>query len=130
MAGLRLRIRLKPFWEELSSQANPLTLCNSIVGNMLVDSHCHLNFPELAQNIDEIRSAMASHQVSHALCISVNLREFPQVLAVAEAYDNFYATVGVHPDYENEPPLSVEQLTRSEERRVGKECRSRWAPYH
>jgi len=78
---------------------------------MLVDSHCHLNFPELAQNIDEIRSAMASHQVSHALCISVNLREFPQVLAVAEAYDNFYATVGVHPDYENEPPLSVEQLT-------------------
>lgn len=54
---------------------------------------------------------MASHQVSHALCISVNLREFPQVLAVAEAYDNFYATVGVHPDYENEPPLSVEQLT-------------------
>jgi TatD DNase family protein len=78
---------------------------------MLVDSHCHLNFPELAQNIDEIRSAMASHQVSHALCISVNLREFPQVLAVAEAYDNFYATVGVHPDYENEPPLSVELLT-------------------
>lgn len=53
---------------------------------------------------------MHDHQVGHALCISVNLREYPQVLAVAEAYDNFYATVGVHPDYEDEPPLSVEHL--------------------
>ncbi len=53
---------------------------------------------------------MSEHQVGHALCISVNLREYPQVLAVANAYDNFFATVGVHPDYEDEPPLSVEQL--------------------
>jgi TatD DNase family protein len=77
---------------------------------MLVDSHCHLNFPELANNMPDIREAMSSHQVGHALCISVNLREYPQVLAVADAYENFYATVGVHPDYEDEPPLSVEQL--------------------
>lgn len=53
---------------------------------------------------------MTDNQVGHALCISVNLREYPQVLAVAEAHANFYATVGVHPDYEDEPPLSVEQL--------------------
>lgn len=77
---------------------------------MLVDSHCHLNFPELVTNMSDIRQAMADNQVGHALCISVNLREYPQVLAVAEAHDNFYATVGVHPDYEDEPPLSVEQL--------------------
>lgn len=77
---------------------------------MLVDSHCHLNFPELANNLPDIRQAMIDHHVGHALCISVNLREYPQVLAVADAYDNFYATVGVHPDYEDEPPLSVEQL--------------------
>jgi TatD DNase family protein len=77
---------------------------------MLVDSHCHLNFPELVSNMPAIRQAMADHQVGHALCISVNLREYPQVLAVAEAHANFYATVGVHPDYEDEPALSVEQL--------------------
>lgn len=53
---------------------------------------------------------MSEHQVDYALCISVNLREYPQVLAVADAYDNFFATVGVHPDYEDEPPLCVEQL--------------------
>jgi len=77
---------------------------------MLVDSHCHLNFPELASNIDAIRQAMADNQVGYALCISVTLREFPQVLAVAEAYSNFYASVGVHPDYEDEPLLTVEEL--------------------
>jgi len=74
---------------------------------MLVDSHCHLNFPELANNISAIRQAMLVNGVGHALCISVTLPEFPQVLALAEAYDNFYASVGVHPDYENieEPTL-------------------------
>jgi len=77
---------------------------------MLVDSHCHLNFPELVTNMSDIRQAMADNQVGHALCISVNLREYPQVLAVAEAHDNFYATVGVHPDYEDEPPLCVQEL--------------------
>ncbi|CAG0968484.1 putative metal-dependent hydrolase YcfH [Methylophilaceae bacterium] len=77
---------------------------------MLVDSHCHLNFPELVNNMEGIRQAMNAHGVGHALCISVTLREYPQVLAVAEAYENFYATVGVHPDYEDEGPLDVEQL--------------------
>ena len=77
---------------------------------MLVDSHCHLNFPEFVHHMPDIRQAMHEHHVAYALCISVNLRDYPQVLAVAEAYDNFYATVGVHPDYENEPPLSVDQL--------------------
>jgi TatD DNase family protein len=77
---------------------------------MLVDSHCHLDFPEFVHNMPDVRRAMDEHQVAYALCISVNLREYPQVLAVAEAYENFYATVGVHPDYENEPQLTVEQL--------------------
>lgn len=77
---------------------------------MLVDSHCHLNFPELSNDLDAIRATMQSHGVGYALCISVNMREYPQVLEVASSHDNFYATVGVHPDYEDEPPLTVEQL--------------------
>lgn len=79
---------------------------------MLVDSHCHLNFPELNNNMDAIRASMSDHQVSHALCISVTLPDFPQVLALAEAHDNFYASVGVHPDYENEPPFTEDDLVR------------------
>lgn len=77
---------------------------------MFVDSHCHLNFPELKDNLDAIRALMGSNQVSHALCISVTLPDFPQVLALAEQYANFYASVGVHPDYENIAEPTVEQL--------------------
>ena len=77
---------------------------------MLVDSHCHLNFPELASNIDAVRAAMLENQVGHALLISVTLEKFPEVLNLAERYPNFFATVGVHPDYEDEPPFTVESL--------------------
>ena len=77
---------------------------------MLVDSHCHLNFPELAANIDEVRNAMALNGVGHALCISVTLKDFPQVLALADKYPNFFASVGVHPDYESEPPFNNKTL--------------------
>ena len=77
---------------------------------MLVDSHCHLNFPELSANIDAVRSAMTDNGVGHALCISVTLKDFPQVLALADKYSNFFASVGVHPDYENEPAFSSATL--------------------
>lgn len=76
---------------------------------MLVDSHCHLNFPELSENIEAVRASMVESQVGHALCVSVTLDKVHEVLALAEAYDNFYASVGVHPDYENieEPTVDV-----------------------
>jgi len=77
---------------------------------MLVDSHCHLNFPELFANLPEIKQAMQDNEVGHALCISVTLPDFPQVLALAETNDNFYASVGVHPDYENIEEPTVEGL--------------------
>ena len=77
---------------------------------MLVDSHCHLNFPELAANIDAVRSAMTDNGVGHALCISVTLKDFPQVLALADQYSNFFYSVGVHQDYESEPTITSETL--------------------
>jgi TatD DNase family protein len=77
---------------------------------MLVDSHCHLNFPEFTENIHAVRQLMQDSQVSHALCVSVTLDKFPEVLALAEQYDNFYASVGVHPDYENIDEPSVDEL--------------------
>ena len=78
----------------------------------LVDSHCHLNFPELQENLTEIKLAMQNNGVSHALCISVTLPDFPQVLALAENNTNFYASVGVHPDYENIQEPTVDELLR------------------
>lgn len=79
---------------------------------MLVDSHCHLNFPELVENIDAIRQSMNEAQVGHALCVSVTLDKFPQVLSLATQFDNFYASVGVHPDYEDIQEPTVEDLVK------------------
>ena len=67
---------------------------------MFTDSHCHLTFPELVAALPEIRHAMAQAHVGRALCICTTLEEFPDVLGLATAYDNFWATVGVHPDNE------------------------------
>jgi len=66
---------------------------------MLVDSHCHLDFPGLADRLPAVLAAMQERGVGAALCIGVNLEDFPQVLAIAEQADNLYATVGVHPEY-------------------------------
>ena len=74
---------------------------------MFTDSHCHLSFPELARDLPKIREAMALAQVDRALCICTTLEEFDVVHALAMAHDNFWATVGVHPDTEGvaEPSL-------------------------
>ncbi len=74
---------------------------------MYVDSHCHLSFPELIENIDAIRADMARAQVDRALCICTTLEEFEQVHALAARFDNFWCSAGVHPDNEGvqEPSL-------------------------
>lgn len=77
---------------------------------MFIDSHCHLDFPELAGRLDEVLTRMRDNQVTHALCVSVNLADFPQVLALAEAHAHLYASVGVHPDYPDVTEPSVDEL--------------------
>lgn len=79
---------------------------------MFIDSHCHINFPELAANLDEVLANMRANQVSNALCVSVDLDKFPEILALAEQNDNIYASVGVHPDYELEHEPTQEELVR------------------
>jgi len=75
---------------------------------MFVDSHCHLSFPELHDRIDAIRAEMAAADVERALCICTTLEEFARVHALATSYDNFWCSVGVHPDNEGvrEPSLA------------------------
>ena len=71
---------------------------------MFVDSHCHLDFPELASDLPARLEAMRAANVTHALCISVELPAFPRVHALATSHANLYASAGTHPDY----PDSVE----------------------
>jgi TatD DNase family protein len=77
---------------------------------MFVDSHCHLSFPELAEQLPQIREAMAAAGVDRALCICTTLEEFEDVHALAMRYDNFWATVGVHPDNEGVREPALEDL--------------------
>lgn len=75
-----------------------------------VDSHCHINFPELSANLDEVLLQMQRNDVTAALCVAVNLADFSQVLALAEQHPNIYASVGVHPDYEDVEEPDVARL--------------------
>lgn len=77
---------------------------------MYIDSHCHLDFPEFQDRLPEIFARMKENQVTHALCVCVDLPGLPGVLSLAEQHDFLYASVGVHPDYEDTPEPSVEQL--------------------
>lgn len=60
--------------------------------------------------MDQVLESMRSNQVGHALCVSVTLDKFPEVLAIAEQYPNIYASVGVHPDYEDITEPTVQGL--------------------
>lgn len=77
---------------------------------MLVDSHCHLDFPDLANRMPEVLQRMQENQVDLAVCIGVNLEDFPQVLALAERHDRLYATIGVHPEYTDVEEPDEERL--------------------
>ena len=77
---------------------------------MYTDSHCHLSFPELREDLPRIRAAMAEAGVGRALCICTTLEEFSDVHGLALAHDNFWATVGVHPDNEDVTEPSLDDL--------------------
>jgi TatD DNase family protein len=77
---------------------------------MYVDSHCHLSDPQLASRLPEIRAEMAAAEVDRALCICTTLEEFEQVHALATGHDNFWCSVGVHPDNEGVREPTVEGL--------------------
>lgn len=79
---------------------------------MFVDSHCHINFPELAGSLPAILDKMRENRVSHAVCIGVELEKFPGILELAEAHANIYASVGVHPDHEHCTEPGVAELVR------------------
>jgi len=79
---------------------------------MFTDSHCHLTFPEFADQMPQIRAAMAAARVDRALCICTTLEEFDDVQALADGYDNFWASVGVHPDSEDVLEPTLDDLVR------------------
>ena len=77
---------------------------------MFVDSHCHINFEGLVDRLPQVLENMRAHQVTHALCVSVDLESLPSVLEIASAHENLFASVGVHPDHEDAREPTVAEL--------------------
>ena len=78
--------------------------------SVFVDSHCHLDFPALREQLDGVLERMAEADVGRALCVSVNLRDQPAVLALACRDPRLFASVGVHPDYQDVEEPTVDGL--------------------
>jgi len=76
----------------------------------LVDSHCHLNFDPMGDDLEAVIERARLGNVSHMLCVAVNLEDYPQVLAIAREHENIFASVGVHPCYQDVQEPEVAEL--------------------
>ena len=80
---------------------------------MLIDSHCHLDFPELQADLPGVLERMRANGVTHALTISTTLETFPAVYSVARSQPNVWCTAGVHPDERRDGrEVTLEELVR------------------
>ncbi len=77
---------------------------------MFIDSHCHIDFEDLAAQGDALFDAMREAGVSHALCAGVSVERLPGVLAIAEARPNVFCSVGVHPEHSEGEDPQAERL--------------------
>ena len=78
---------------------------------MLVDSHCHLDMPEFAGELDAVVARARDAGIGHMLTICTRVSRFQDVLAVAERYDNVFCSVGVHPhNAADEPAVTADDL--------------------
>jgi TatD DNase family protein len=78
---------------------------------MLVDSHCHLDFDDFADELDDVVARARDNGVGLLVTISTRLSKFENVLAIAERFDNMYCTVGVHPhSADEEGDVQAERL--------------------
>jgi len=78
---------------------------------MLIDSHCHLDFPELKGELDAVLDRARAAGVGLMVSISTRVRQFNELRALVDAYDNVFCSVGTHPhNAAEEPDIMVEEL--------------------
>ncbi len=77
----------------------------------IVDSHCHLDFPQLAEDLEAVIARARAAGVTRMVTICTKLRDLPQVQAIAEGFDGVFFAAGTHPmSVAKEPMISVEEL--------------------
>ena len=66
--------------------------------NLLVDSHCHIDFPDFSEDLDGVLERAAEKDVAYLLCVSVELEKFHQIKALTQAYSHVFSSIGTHPN--------------------------------
>ena len=79
----------------------------------LIDSHCHLNFPELINRIPEVLQNASDNDIDRMLCIATSWENRPEVLGLAEQYPQIYAAVGIHPTTEGGYEPTTDELVKA-----------------
>src|SRR5919199_4151405 len=69
---------------------------------MLVDSHCHLDFPDFASELDQVVARAHAAGLAKIVTISTRVRRHRQVLAIAERFEDVFCSIGTHPHYAHE----------------------------
>jgi TatD DNase family protein len=78
---------------------------------MLVDSHCHLDFPYLSDQLDDVLARAKNAEIETLVTICTRVRKFPQVLAIVEAHEHIFCSVGTHPhNAEEERDIPLEEI--------------------
>jgi TatD DNase family protein len=79
----------------------------------LVDSHCHLDYPGLAEDLPGVIARAEAAGVKLMLSIGTRVKKFDQILALAEQHDNVFCTVGTHPhNAAEEPDVTADELVK------------------
>ncbi len=80
---------------------------------MLVDSHCHLDFPDFAAERDAIVSRAREQGIVRMVTISTKVHKFAEIRAIAETYDDVFCSIGTHPHYaDKEPEITTADLVK------------------
>ena len=77
---------------------------------MFIDSHCHIDFPDLMNDLPQLLENMRQHKVTHALAVSVDVSDWARIKTIIEAHPNIYGSVGTHPDYEDVHEPTLDEL--------------------
>src|SRR5258706_7947200 len=77
---------------------------------MLVDSHCHLDFPDFADDLDAIGAGAGAAGIGFIVTISTGVRRLGELLAITERFPNVYCSVGTHPHNADEEEIPADEL--------------------
>jgi TatD DNase family protein len=79
--------------------------------SLLIDSHCHLDFPDFAADLDALMERAATADIARMVSISTRVRQFDRLLAVVERFANVFGSIGTHPHYAHEElDVTLEEL--------------------